>query len=132
MIGDYGALVDLHFELQPWWYDKFYYESENVCFRMSSKTLREEYDKLQEVESKIDRLLSEKDNKSIKVQLLHEFNDIKDATQIVINYIANVEGTTVSKVHKRLNLLDWNKRFIYDGTFYLKTNTTPYNSFNKI
>lgn len=64
---------------------------------------KEVYDKLLETEMVIDQLLDEK-NKHLHVQLLHQYNDIKDATQIVIEHIANIENTTITKVHKRLNL----------------------------
>lgn len=68
-----------------------------------SKSKRENYDKLLETEMEIDKFLDDK-GKHLQVQLLHQYNDIKDATQIVINHIANIEGTTVTKVHRRLNL----------------------------
>lgn len=68
---------------------------------MSGK-LKENYNKLIEMEMEIDQLLSEK--KYIQVKLLHQYNDIKDAAQIVINHIANLEETTITEVHKRLKL----------------------------
>lgn len=87
---------------------------------------KETYDKLLQTELVIDKLLE--DTKQIQVLLLHQYNDAKDAAQVVINHIANVEGTTVSEIHKRLGLNDWNKTLLCnDGTFYLKTNTTLYN-----
>ncbi|KAJ0179850.1 hypothetical protein K1T71_004441 [Dendrolimus kikuchii] len=64
---------------------------------------RELYNKLLEDEIKIDNLCNEK---HIRVQLLHRYNNIKDAAQIVINHIANIEGTTVTEIHKRLNLVE--------------------------
>lgn len=66
-----------------------------------SKSNREIYNKLIEIEMRIDRLLQEK---HLQVQLLHQYNDIKDAAQIVINHVANMEGTTVKEIHDRLNL----------------------------
>lgn len=69
-----------------------------------SKSKREIYDKLSEAETVLDQLLDDKSNKHLQVKLLHQYNDIKDATQVVINHIANIEGTTVSEIHKRLNL----------------------------
>lgn len=57
-----------------------------------------------ETENKIDTLLSSENVKHVQVQLLHKYNNIKDATQIVINHIANIEGTSVSEIHKRYNL----------------------------
>lgn len=67
-----------------------------------SKDIRDSYNKLLEAELFIDQLLN--DNKAIQVQLLHQYNDIKDATQVVIDHIANIEGVTVTAVHKRLQL----------------------------
>lgn len=67
-----------------------------------SGNLKENYNKLIEMEMEIDQLLSEK--KYIQVKLLHQYNDIKDAAQIVINHIANLEETTITEVHKRLKL----------------------------
>ncbi|KAJ8732779.1 hypothetical protein PYW07_015378 [Mythimna separata] len=67
-----------------------------------SRSMQENYNKLVEVETKLDQMLSEK--KYVQVQLLHQYNDIKDAAQVVINHIANLEETTITEVHKRLQL----------------------------
>lgn len=67
-----------------------------------SRNMKEIYNKLLETETAIDQMLTEK--KHVQVKLLHQYNDIKDAAQIVINHIANLEGTTVTQVHKRLLL----------------------------
>lgn len=67
-----------------------------------SKNKKEIYNKLIEIETAIDQMLSEK--KYVQVQLLHQYNDIKDATQIVIDHIANLEETTITAVHIRLKL----------------------------
>jgi hypothetical protein len=76
-----------------------------TCFYLQMTTnKRDIYDKLLHTEMVIDQLLEGSDNKGIKVLLLHKYNDTKDATQIVINHIANVEETTVSEIHKRLGL----------------------------
>lgn len=69
-----------------------------------SKNLKETYNKLTEAEAAIDQMLNDK--KYVQVKLLHQYNDIKDATQVVINHIANLEETTVTEVHKRLQLKD--------------------------
>lgn len=68
-----------------------------------SVSKQDTYTKLLEEEKKIDKLLND-ENKQIQVKLLHQYNDIKDATQIVINHIANLEGATLTEIHKRLNL----------------------------
>lgn len=74
-----------------------------------SLNLDDEYKRLLKVEEKLDKFLKQKDNKLIHMELLHQYNDIKDATQIIINYIANIEDTTITKVHERLQLKDWKK-----------------------
>lgn len=95
---------------------------------MSSDCSKQQlYVKLLETEKKLDQLLKNESIKPIQVELLHQYNDIKDATQVVIGHLANIEGTSVSEIHKRMNLFDWNKTKINNGTFYLKTNTTLYN-----
>ncbi|CAF4779762.1 unnamed protein product [Pieris macdunnoughi] len=68
-----------------------------------SKNKKDLYTKLLEEELKIDKLLND-DKNQIQVKLLHQYNNIKDATQIVINHIANLEGTTLTDIHKKLNL----------------------------
>lgn len=67
-----------------------------------SRSLKESYNKLIEAETALDQMLSEK--KYVQVRLLHQYNDIKDAAQVVINHIANLEETTVTEIHKRLQL----------------------------
>lgn len=69
-----------------------------------SKNLKDLFTKLSDVETQLDQMLSDK--KYIQVQLLHQYNDIKDATQVVINHIANLEEITVTEVHERLQLKD--------------------------
>lgn len=64
------------------------------------------YIELLETEKKLDAYLIQETTKPIQVQLLHQYNDIKDATQVIINHIANIEGTSVSEIHKRLKLKD--------------------------
>lgn len=38
------------------------------------------------------------------MNLLHEFNDVKDAAQIVIGALANMEGKTIKEIHINYNL----------------------------
>ncbi|KOB72830.1 Rolly protein [Operophtera brumata] len=68
-----------------------------------SKSKRETYEKLLEIEMNLDKFLDDK-GKHLQVQLLHQYNDVKDATQVVIEHIANLEGTSVTEIHRRLNL----------------------------
>ncbi|CAD0198248.1 unnamed protein product [Chrysodeixis includens] len=67
-----------------------------------SKNIKATYNKLIETETAIDQMLKEK--KYVQMRLLHQYNDIKDATQVVINHLANLEETTVTEIHKRLQL----------------------------
>lgn len=39
-----------------------------------------------------------------RMELLHKYNDIKDATQVIISRLANMEQVTVAEIHKRYNL----------------------------
>lgn len=44
------------------------------------------------------------ENLEPEMQALHEYNDVKDATQLVLGYLADVENCTVTDLHKRFNL----------------------------
>lgn len=35
---------------------------------------------------------------------LHEYNDIKDATQVVLGHLANLRGVTVKELHEKFDL----------------------------
>lgn len=49
--------------------------------------------------------IQSKDNQKKEImELLHEYNDIKDATQIVLSALANYEGTTIKEMHLKYNL----------------------------
>jgi len=39
-----------------------------------------------------------------KIQLLHEYNDLKDSAQIVIGILAEKEGVTIKELHERYGL----------------------------
>lgn len=63
---------------------------------------------------KIDHELSEKIEKLEKngvssdlkplMTALHEYNEIKDVTQMVLGYLADIESVTVCELHGRYNL----------------------------
>lgn len=38
------------------------------------------------------------------IKLLHEYNNIKDATQIVLGALANLEGVTIKQMHLKYGL----------------------------
>lgn len=69
----------------------------------NSNNKRSIFNKLTELEEKLDRMIAN-DNKIISVELLHRYNEIKDATQVVIQHIANMEEITVTEVHRRMGL----------------------------
>ncbi|KAJ8966895.1 hypothetical protein NQ317_003929 [Molorchus minor] len=39
-----------------------------------------------------------------QMQALHEYNEMKDLTQMVLGYLADAEHVTVSELHKRYDL----------------------------
>lgn len=57
-----------------------------------------------EIDEKIKKSENEDENKKEIMELLHTYNEIKDAAQVVIGCIANIENTTVKEIHQRLNL----------------------------
>lgn len=48
--------------------------------------------------------VAEDERKKEIIDLLHKYNEIKDAAQVVIGCIANIEKTTVKDIHQHLNL----------------------------
>ncbi|EDS25910.1 predicted protein [Culex quinquefasciatus] len=47
---------------------------------------------------------AERKDKERLMELLHKYNDIKDATQRVLGALAVHEGVTVREMHRRYNL----------------------------
>lgn len=81
-----------------------YYED----FLLQMSTLnnkRSIYTKLTELEDKLDETLAS-DTKLITLELIHRYNEVKDAAQVVMQHIANLEGTSLAEVHQRLGLED--------------------------
>lgn len=76
-----------------------------VIVQMEVRNKSEEYKTLVKIEMDLDKLLNQ-NKKEIDMKLLHEYNDVKDAAQTVIQYLANVQGTTIGAIHRRLQLLD--------------------------
>lgn len=58
----------------------------------------------QELSRKMATIPSDKDMKTEIMDLMHKYNEIKDATQTVVGAIANVRGVTIKSVHLELNL----------------------------
>lgn len=48
--------------------------------------------------------LSENERKTKKMELLHEYNDVKDAAQSIIGVLANLECVTIKSLHQRFGL----------------------------
>jgi len=51
-------------------------------------------------------LKKQKKKKDEIMKALHQYNDIKDATQIVLGRLAIVEGVTVAEIHQNYNLFE--------------------------
>lgn len=73
--------------------------------------LREKLDSLKHKEEEIDKeinLLKEQgvpiDDTNAEIEALHKYNEMKDLTQNIIGFVASMECTTLSNVHKRYNL----------------------------
>lgn len=95
--------------------EKLYFLTESVETQEEKETriarMNEEHRKLLEDEKKLDNELEEL-NKTIgenstsedTMQLLHKYNDVKDAAQIILGAIARVNGVTVASLHEKYNL----------------------------
>ncbi|XP_039300060.1 uncharacterized protein LOC120355571 isoform X2 [Nilaparvata lugens] len=72
---------------------------------------------LKSVEEDVDnKLISFTDLNEQQMQLLHDYNDMKDLTQCVFGRLATILDVSVSQVHKKFDL--------YDGKlFYLVRST---------
>lgn len=59
-----------------------------------------------ELQLKIDgsSMSSEYERKTEIMNLLHSYNEIKDATHSIIGALANLEGVTIKHIHKQVNL----------------------------
>lgn len=45
-----------------------------------------------------------KQQKEEHMRLLHEYNNLKDATQIVLGALAQAKGVSIKEMHKKYNL----------------------------
>lgn len=61
-------------------------------------------EKLLDVE--LNMLKKKKQEKDEIIKALHQYNEIKDATQHVLGRLAIVEGVTVAEIHRKYNLID--------------------------
>lgn len=71
---------------------------------------KEQVQKLKDEERQLDKKLKElqaitSERKKI-MDALHEYNDIKDATQMVLGLLANLHGVTVTELHEKYDLIN--------------------------
>lgn len=72
--------------------------------------MEEEFEKLLKEQLAMEEMLrrledvDENTRRLKRMELLHKYNDIKDATQVIISRLANLEQVTVAEIHKRYNL----------------------------
>lgn len=75
-----------------------------------NKDLEDKYLELKEREESLDSEIEELISKGVNINLepqmkaLHDYNEMKDLTQMVLGYLANAEHTTVAELHSRYNL----------------------------
>lgn len=72
--------------------------------------MSQENQDLIDIEKMLDLELSmlkkRKQEKDEIMKALHQYNDIKDATQHVLGRLAIVEGVTVAEIHRKYDLVD--------------------------
>lgn len=54
----------------------------------------------------LQKLKKKKKEKDEIMKALHQYNDIKDATQLVLGRLAILEGVTVAEIHQNYDLHD--------------------------
>lgn len=62
------------------------------------------YKELQQQLDLVEAPTTSAERKQEIMNLLHEFNEVKDAAQIVIGKLANLEGKTIKQMHLEYNL----------------------------
>lgn len=73
----------------------------------SRLSIKAQYKNLLSREAEIDneiKIWKEKLMPSYEMELLHTYNDIKDATQLLLGTVANAEGVTTRELHKKFQL----------------------------
>lgn len=79
---------------------------------IEDKKLIEEYQTLRTKESSLDIEISHLSTSAgvggvnTVMNLLHQYNEIKDATQVVLGRLAAVEGQTLKEMHERFGIND--------------------------
>lgn len=79
--------------------------------RELSEEEMKEYTKLLETKKALElELVEMKKNSQLQnsikevMELLHDYNDIKDATQVVLGALSNLRGVTIVSLHEEFNL----------------------------
>ncbi|TEB32357.1 hypothetical protein FA13DRAFT_1790683 [Coprinellus micaceus] len=78
----------------------------------ASVSAKKQQEKVAELEAEVERLqllLGDRDADAIvknHIKLLHQYNEVKDATQILIGRLAAWTETTIRQVHKDYDLED--------------------------
>lgn len=57
-----------------------------------------------ELSNQIANIPSEKAIKTDTMNLMHKYNEVKDATQTVIGALAHIQGVTLKSLHKEFNV----------------------------
>lgn len=76
----------------------------------SNLELKARYERLLKEGIELDRQIQEFESKGIttdlkpQMEVLHEYNDMKDLTQMVLGYLADVEHVTAGVLHRRFGL----------------------------
>lgn len=68
------------------------------------KKYQELKEKLHNLEKTTSTFNSNNNQKKEVMQLMHQYNDIKDATQVVLGKLSNLEGVTLKEMHLKYNL----------------------------
>lgn len=72
--------------------------------------LRLKRDHLRKINRELDEEINKLENRGVTCDLkpqmtaLHEYNEIKDVTQMVLGCLAHLENVTVTELHRRYNL----------------------------
>lgn len=72
--------------------------------------LKARHDRLSRENSDLDRQINELESKGVttdlkpQMEVLHDYNDMKDLTQMVLGYLADAEHVTVGELHRRFGL----------------------------
>lgn len=76
----------------------------------SNLELKARYERLIKENSELDRQITELENQGVTtdlkphMEILHDYNDMKDLAQMILGYLANTEQVTVGELHRRFRL----------------------------